>query len=147
MFKIGRLVHTNDLSARKTVAAQSWCSRLSRERFSAMALRWHNLLCSLKAAIGYSKRTLGDPRQSAAPQGPQQGPRPYRPTGRRRTARAAAWPDSLDKTAARWPLPAGPGPDPHVSPNRHTAATNSARREVPKREGGPSPYGRDNVCA
>src|SRR6516164_4988568 len=52
VFKIGRLVHTNDLSARKTVAAQSWRSKLSRERFSALALSWLNLPCALKAAIG-----------------------------------------------------------------------------------------------
>jgi hypothetical protein len=30
VFKIGRVVHTNDLSGRKTVAAQSWRSKLSR---------------------------------------------------------------------------------------------------------------------
>ena len=30
-----------------------------------MALRWHNLPCALKAAIGIGKRTLGDPGQSA----------------------------------------------------------------------------------
>ena len=54
VFKIGRLVHTNDLSARETVAAQSWCSKLSRERFSAMALSWLNLPCALKAAIAVS---------------------------------------------------------------------------------------------
>jgi hypothetical protein len=35
--KIARLVHTNNLSACKTVAAQSWCSKLSRKRFSALA--------------------------------------------------------------------------------------------------------------
>jgi hypothetical protein len=40
-----------------------------------LALRWHNLPCALKAAIGNGKRTSGNPRQSAAPQGPQQGPR------------------------------------------------------------------------
>jgi hypothetical protein len=39
-----------------------------------LALRWHNLPCALKAAIGYSKRTLGDPGQSDPPRGPQQGP-------------------------------------------------------------------------
>jgi len=39
-----------------------------------MALRWHNLPCALKAAIGYRKRTLGDPGQSDPPRGPQQGP-------------------------------------------------------------------------
>ena len=39
-----------------------------------MALSWRNLPCALKAAIGIGKRTLGDPRQFAAPQGPQQGP-------------------------------------------------------------------------
>jgi hypothetical protein len=38
-----------------------------------MALSWLNLPCALKAAIGTGKRTLGDPHQSAAPQGPQQG--------------------------------------------------------------------------
>jgi hypothetical protein len=37
-----------------------------------MALSWPNLPCALKAAIGFGKRTLGHPRQSAAPQGPQQ---------------------------------------------------------------------------
>ena len=40
-----------------------------------MALRWHNLPCALKAAIGYRKRTLGDPGQSDPPRGPQQGDR------------------------------------------------------------------------
>ena len=74
MFKIGRLVHTNDLSARKTVAAQSWCSRLSRERFSAMALSWLNLPRALKAAIGNGKRTLGHPASLARAGGPRQGP-------------------------------------------------------------------------
>jgi hypothetical protein len=39
-----------------------------------MALRWHNLPCALKAAIGYGKRTLGDPGQSDPPGRPQQGP-------------------------------------------------------------------------
>jgi hypothetical protein len=43
-----------------------------------MALSWPNLPCALKAAIGYGKRTLGALRQFAAPQGPQQGLRPYR---------------------------------------------------------------------
>ena len=36
-----------------------------------MALSWPNPPCALKAAIGIGKRTLGDPRQYAAPQGPQ----------------------------------------------------------------------------
>jgi hypothetical protein len=43
-----------------------------------VALSWLNLPCALKAAIGIGKRTLGHPRQSAAPQGPHQGPQPYR---------------------------------------------------------------------
>ena len=47
---------------------------LHRGRRPYMALSWRNLPCALKTAIGYGKRTLGDPRQSAAPQGPQQGP-------------------------------------------------------------------------
>ena len=34
-----------------------------------VALSWPNLPCALKAAIGIGKRTLGDPHQSAAPQG------------------------------------------------------------------------------
>jgi hypothetical protein len=34
---------------------------LPRERFSPMALRWPNLPCALKAAIGIGKRTLGPP--------------------------------------------------------------------------------------
>jgi hypothetical protein len=55
-----------------------------------VALSWLNLPCALKPAIGYGKRTLGSPRQSAAPQGPQQGPR--RIAWRRRTARTSGWP-------------------------------------------------------
>jgi hypothetical protein len=38
-----------------------------------MALSWLNLPCALKAGIGIGKRTLGDPRQSAAPQGRSKG--------------------------------------------------------------------------
>src|SRR6516165_1007633 len=38
-----------------------------------LALSWPNLPCALKAAIGYGKRTLGDPGQSDPPRGPQQG--------------------------------------------------------------------------
>ena len=38
-----------------------------------LALSWPNLPCALKAAIGNGKQTLGDLRQSDAPQGPQQG--------------------------------------------------------------------------
>ena len=34
-----------------------------------MALSWRNLPCALKAAIGYGKWTLGNPRRSGAPQG------------------------------------------------------------------------------
>src|SRR6516165_1125732 len=50
-----------------TLAAQAWCSRLSRKRFSALALRWLNLSCALKAAIGIGKRTLGDLGLGPAP--------------------------------------------------------------------------------
>jgi hypothetical protein len=35
-----------------------------------MALSWPNLPCALRAAIGIGKRTSGNPRQSAAQQGP-----------------------------------------------------------------------------
>ena len=56
VFKIGRLVHTNDFSARKTVAAQSWCSKLSRERFSALALSWHNRPARLVSGVGQESR-------------------------------------------------------------------------------------------
>ena len=38
-----------------------------------MALRWHNLPCALKAAIGYGKRTLGDPGSLPRHRGAQQG--------------------------------------------------------------------------
>ena len=38
-----------------------------------LALSWLNRPCGPKAAIGFGKRTLGHPRQSAALQGPQQG--------------------------------------------------------------------------
>jgi hypothetical protein len=34
-----------------------------------MALSWLNLPCALKAAIDIGGRTLGNPRQCAAPQG------------------------------------------------------------------------------
>ena len=51
-----------------------------------MALSWPNLPCALKAAIGIGKRTLGNPRQRAAPRGgPHQGPRPYRGSKTSRT--------------------------------------------------------------
>ena len=36
-----------------------------------MALKWHNLPCVLKAAIGYSKRTLGHPASLSRAEGPQ----------------------------------------------------------------------------
>src|SRR5262249_55330151 len=36
-----------------------------------VALSWPNLPCSPKAALGYGKRTLGNPRQSAARRGPR----------------------------------------------------------------------------
>ena len=52
---------TNDLSPGKTLAAELWCSKLSRERFSALALSWLNLPCALKPAIAYGKRTLKTP--------------------------------------------------------------------------------------
>jgi len=45
--------------------------------------------CALKAAIGIGKQTLGNPRQSAGPQGPEQGPRPsWRPRAATRGERA-----------------------------------------------------------
>jgi hypothetical protein len=47
-----------------TLAVQARCRRLSRERFSALALRLLNLPCALKAAIGIGKRTLGSPRRA-----------------------------------------------------------------------------------
>jgi hypothetical protein len=39
-----------------------------------VAPSWLNLPCALKPAIGNGKRTFGLPGQSAAPEGPQQGP-------------------------------------------------------------------------
>jgi len=42
---------------------------LLHRRGQHLALSWLYLPCALKAAIGNGKRTLGDPSQSAAPQG------------------------------------------------------------------------------
>ena len=47
---------------------------LLHRRGQHLALSWLYLPCALKAAIGKGKRTLGNPRQSAAHTGPQQGP-------------------------------------------------------------------------
>jgi len=58
---------------------------LQRER-QVLALSWPNLPCGPKAAIGIGKRTLGDFRQSGAPKGSRQGPRPIAGPG------ADAWP-------------------------------------------------------
>jgi hypothetical protein len=44
-----------------------------------VALSWLNLPCALKAPIGIGKRTSGDPGQSAARRGPQQGPSAWGP--------------------------------------------------------------------
>jgi hypothetical protein len=47
-------------------------STIEAQFFSLLALSWRNLPCALKPAIGSRKRTLGNPRQSVAPHGPQQ---------------------------------------------------------------------------
>ena len=57
-----------------------------------MALSWPNLPFALKAAIGVGKRTLGDRRQSGAPQGPRQGPRSHRGAKTSRTIAAGPAP-------------------------------------------------------
>jgi hypothetical protein len=46
-----------------------------------MALSWRNMPCALMPAIGNGKRTLGDPRQSAARRGAAARPR-QRPLSR-----------------------------------------------------------------
>jgi hypothetical protein len=69
-FRTGRFRPTTDVDKCATRATGT----LPRERFSPLALSWPNRPCALKAAIGFGKRTLGHPRQSAAPQGPRQGP-------------------------------------------------------------------------
>ena len=58
-----------------------------------MALSWPNLPCALKAAIGIGKQTLGTPRQSGAPQGPQ----PYRERPDTLNEAKAAFPASLPR--------------------------------------------------
>ena len=56
-----------------------------------MALSWPHLPCALKAAIGIGKRTLGDPRQSSAPQGPRARPGSVRFREKKQTRNAQGW--------------------------------------------------------
>ena len=71
----GRRVQRGQVSCRALHIAARWGTEVIDNcwlcRF--MALRWLNLPCAVKAAIGYGKRTLGDSGQSDPPRGPQQG--------------------------------------------------------------------------
>src|SRR6516165_6632672 len=79
-----RSLHRQPIPARDAgERATSWLAadlvieqrgRLLRCMGPLVALSWLNLPCGSKAAFGYGERTLGNPRQSAAPQGPRQGP-------------------------------------------------------------------------
>jgi hypothetical protein len=79
--------------------------------YVGLALSWLNLPCVLKAAIDSGKRTLGNPRQSGAPQGPHQCPppgsgRPSSPPNTRATMLVALPAATDDRLAA--PLRSSP---------------------------------------
>ena len=73
---------------------------LLHRRGQHLALSWLYLPCALKAAIGNGKRTLGNPRHSAAPTGAAARACGIARRAAHRTARAAGVTDTLNGAEA-----------------------------------------------